>query len=109
MPDAPEPERVELIQSIAGFLKPLLLELSTAPPRTGPGWPWVLPAIALWAGGFVGVARGFSSQLEIWRLLTAGGLWDLPHYAVTDDAVYKRLKDASRDTIQTLFAQVTTA
>jgi hypothetical protein len=109
MPDTPEPERAELIQSIEGFLKPLLLELSTAPPRTGPGRPWVLPAIALWAGVLVGVVRGFSSQLEIWRLLTAGGLWDLPHYAVTDDAVYKRLKDASRDTFQTLFAQVTAA
>jgi hypothetical protein len=36
-------------------------------------------------------------------------LWDLPHYAVKDDAVYKRLKEASRDTFQTLFAQVTAA
>jgi hypothetical protein len=68
-----------------------------------------LPAIALWAGVLVGVARGFSSQLEIWRLLAAGGLWDLPHYAVKDDAVYKRLKDASRDTFQNLFALVTAA
>ena len=55
----------------------------------------------------VGVVRGFSSQLEIWRLLTATGLWDLPHYAVKDDAVYQRLKDAGRDTFQTLFGQVT--
>src|SRR5206468_12766185 len=83
--------------------------LTEAPPGTGPGRPWVLPAIALWAGVLVGVARGFSSQLEIWRLLTASGLWDLPHYAVKDDAVYKRLKDAGRDTFQTLFAQVTAA
>jgi len=109
MPDTPDPERTELIQSIEGFLKPLLLELSVAPARTGPGRPWVLPAIALWAGVLVGVARGFSSQLEIWRLLAAGGLWDLPHYAVKDDAVYKRLKDASRDTFQNLFALVTAA
>lgn len=109
MPDTIDPERAELIQSIEGFLKPILLELSTAAPRQGPGRPWVLPAIALWAGVLVGVARGFSSQLEIWRLLTASGLWDLPHYAVKDDAVYKRLKEASRDTFQTLFAQVTAA
>ncbi len=105
MPD--ELERAELIRSIEDFLKPILLELSAAPPRTGPGRPWVLPAFALWAGVLVGVARGFSSQQEIWRLLSATGLWDLPHYAVKDDAVYNRLKDAGRDTFQTLFAKVT--
>jgi Transposase DDE domain len=105
MPD--DTERTELIRSIEDFLKPILMELSLAPPRTGPGRPWVLPAVALWAGVLVGVARGFSSQLEIWRLLTASGLWDLPHYAVQDDAVYQRLKDAGRDTFQTLFRQVT--
>lgn len=107
MPD--DTERTALIESIEVFLKPILLELSTAPARTGPGRPWVLPAFALWAGVLVGVARGFSSQLDIWRLLTAGGLWDLPHYAVQDDAVYQRLKDASRDTFATLLAQVTAA
>jgi hypothetical protein len=108
MPAEPaEPERAELIQSIEAFLKPILMELSAAPPRTGPGRPWVLPAMALWAGVLVGVARGFSSQLDIWRLLTASGLWELPHYAVKDDAVYKRLKDAGRDTFQCLFGQVT--
>ena len=105
MPD--ETERTELIRSIEDFLKPILMELSMAPPRTGPGRPWVLPALALWAGVLVGVARGFSSQLEIWRLLTASGLWDLPHYAVKDDAVYQRLKDAGRDTFQSLFGRVT--
>src|SRR5258705_9355204 len=107
MPD--DTERIALIESIEGFLKPILLELSTAPAQTGPGRPWVLPAFALWAGVLVGVARGFSSQLDIWRLLTAGGLWDLPHYAVKDDAVYNRLKDASRDTFASLLAQVTAA
>lgn len=105
MPD--ETERTELIRSIEDFLKPILMELNLAAPRTGPGRPWVLPAVALWAGVLVGVVRGFSSQLEIWRLLTASGLWDLPHYAVKDDAVYQRLKDAGRDTLQTLFGQVT--
>ena len=108
MPTQPaDPERAELIRSIEDFLKPILLELSTAPPRTGPGRPWVLPAFALWAGVLVGVARGFSSQLDIWRLLTASGLWDLPHYAVKDDALYKRLQEAGRDTFQQLFAKVT--
>ncbi len=108
MPDTPDPERAKLIQSIEGFLEPILLELSQVPPRSGPGRPWVLPALALWAGVLVGVARGFSSQLDIWRLLTSTGLWELPHYAVQDDALYKRLKEASRDTFQTIFTQVTT-
>jgi len=108
MPVSPDPERAELIRSIEDFLKPILLELSMAPPRTGPGRPWTLPAFALWAGVLVGVARGFSSQLDIWRLLTASGLWDLPHYAVKDDALYTRLKGAARDTFQVLFEKVTT-
>lgn len=108
MPTAPDdPERAELIRSIEDFLKPILVELSMAPPRSGPGRPWVVPAVALWAGVLVGVARGFSSQLDIWRLLTASGLWDLPHYAVKDDAIYKRLQDAGRDTFQLVLAQVT--
>ena len=108
MPTEPDdPERTELIQSIEDFLKPILLELSTAPARTGPGRPWVLPAFALWAGVLVGVARGFRSQLDIWRLLTASGLWDLPHYAVKDDALYQRLQDAGRGTFRILFTQVT--
>src|SRR6185369_1944881 len=108
MPTEPgDSERNELIRSIEGFLQPILLELSTAPPRMGPGRPWVLPAFALWAGVLVGVVRGFNSQLDIWRLLTVSGLWNLPHYAVKDDALYTRLKDAGRDTFQILFAQVT--
>lgn len=101
------PERAELIRSIEDFLRPILLELSTGAARSGPGRPWVLPAVALWAGVLVGVARGFSSQLDIWRLLTASGLWDWPHYAVKDDALYQRLKHAGQDTFQTLFAQIT--
>ena len=107
MTPQPDAERSALIESIEDFLKPILLDLRKAAPQTGPGRPWVLPAIALWAGVLVGVARGFSSQLDIWRLLTASGLWDLPHYAVKDDAVYKRLKEAGAETFQTLFAQVT--
>lgn len=50
MPD--ETERTELIRSIEDFLKPILMELNLAAPRTGPGRPWVLPAVALWAGSW---------------------------------------------------------
>ena len=105
----PDPERQQLITSIEDFLKPILVELSAASPRSGPGRPWVLPAVALWAGVLVGVARGFSSQLDIWRLLSGAGLWELPHYAISDDALYKRLLTAGRTTFQTLFDQVTAA
>ena len=37
-----------------------------------------LPALALWAGLLVCVLRGFASQLDLWRLLTLGQLWDYP-------------------------------
>lgn len=63
--------------------------------------------MALWAGALVGVIRGFSAQLEIWRLLTANGLWDFPRLAVSDDAVYQRLQYAGRDTFRGLFERVT--
>lgn len=100
-------EHAELIQSIEDFLKPILLEANRGAVQTGPGRPWVMPALALWAGVLVGVARGFSSQLEIWRLLAVHGLWDWPHYHIQDDAVYKRLKTAGVDTLEDLFSQVT--
>lgn len=102
-----DPAREQLITSIEEFLKPILVEMSAATARSGPGRPWVLPALALWAGVLVGVIRGFSSQLDIWRLLTATGLWELPHYTVKDDALYKRLKTAEPTTFQSLFARVT--
>ena len=60
------------------------------------GRPRVLPALALWAGMLVCVARGFGSQLDLWRLLTKVGVWDFPRFPLKDDAVYKRLKQASR-------------
>lgn len=99
--------RTELLQTIETFLKPIVAGLVPAPERTGPGRPRVLPAVALWAGVLVAVARGFSAQLDLWRLLADSGLWDFPRYAVSDDAVYQRLKDAPRETFQGLFHQVT--
>jgi hypothetical protein len=102
-----EHEHTELVDSIEGFVKPIIEALVPEPLGPGPGRPRILPAVALWAGVLVGVIRGFSSQLEVWRLLTAKGLWDFPRFAVSDDAVYKRLQHAGRDTFQRLFAQVT--
>ena len=101
------PERNELLQTIETFLKPIIAGLVPAPASTGPGRPRILPAAALWAGVLVCVARGFNAQLDLWRLLADSGLWDFPRFAVSDDAVYKRLKAAGRDTFQDLFRQVT--
>jgi hypothetical protein len=96
----------ELLDAIEGFLRPLVMDLVPEAER-GRGRPRVLPAIALWAGLLVCVARGFSAQLELWRLLSQTGLWDFPRFAVTDDAVYKRLRRTGAATFPTLFAQVT--
>jgi Transposase DDE domain len=107
MPSTSKPDSAQLITSIEDFLKSMLSETSLVTEQTGPGRPWVMPALALWAGILVGVARGFSAQLDIWRLLAVQGLWHWPPYAVQDDALYKRLKTASSDTLQSLFGQVT--
>lgn len=102
-----EAAHAELVDSIEGFLKPILEGLAPEPERAGAGRPRVLPAVALWAGVLVGVIRGFSSQLEVWRLLRAKGLWDFPHFAISDDAVYQRLQNAGRETFLRLWEQVT--
>jgi len=102
-----EHAHTELVDSIEGFLKPIIEALEPESVGQGRGRPRVMPAVALWAGVLVGVIRGFSSQLEIWRLLTAKGLWDFPRLAVSDDAVYKRLQHAGRETFQNVFRQVT--
>ena len=100
-------DRTELLQTIETFLKPIIAGLVPAPVSEGPGRPRILPAAALWAGVLVAVARGFNAQLDLWRLLAGSGLWDFPRFAVSDDAVYKRLKQAGRETFQGLFRQVT--
>ena len=102
-----ETERTELIQTIEDFLKPALHALEPEPATGVRGRPRILPAVALWAGILVCVVRGFSSQLELWRLLNAKGLWDFPRFGVSDDAIYTRLQHLDRDTFKRLFAQVT--
>lgn len=96
----------ELLRSIESFLKPVI-EVLAVEPVSRLGRPRVLPAVALWAGMLVCVVRGFSAQLELWRLLTQSGLWDFPRYAVSDDAIYQRLKHAGRETFQLIFEQIT--
>ncbi|MCA1684278.1 MAG: transposase, partial [Actinobacteria bacterium] len=74
--------------------------------RPGPGRPRVLPALALWSGVLVCVLRGATSQRAVWRLLSAKRLWDYPRFAVSDQAVYKRLAEDGTDALEALFAAV---
>jgi hypothetical protein len=74
--------------------------------RPGPGRPRVLPALALWGGVLVCVLRGMPSQRAVWRLLTAHRLWHYPRYALSDQAVYKRLAADGTGPLEALFAAV---
>jgi Transposase DDE domain len=63
--------------------------------------------LCLWAGLLTCVARGFSSQLDLWRLLTQQGLWDYPRFPLSDQAIYNRLADAGTAPLEDLFTQIT--
>ena len=94
------------IGSIEEFLRQCLEEMQPDPAHAGPGRPRVLPAMALWAGLLVCVRRGFGSQRAVWRLLSARGLWFFPRFAVTAQAVYKRLQTAGTAPLERLFSQI---
>ena len=64
--------------------------------------------MCLWAGLLACVARGFSSQLDLWRLLSGGNFWFYPRFAVSDQAVYKRLEQEGTAPLQHLFKAVQT-
>ena len=103
--NVPQPALDPCIGDIEGFLRDLLLGLTL---ESGPrGRPRVLPALALWGGLLVCVLSGWSSQLELWRLLSQGGLWDYPRYPISDQAVYHRLARDGLAPLTTLFQQVT--
>ncbi len=71
------------------------------------GRPTVLPTLVLWAGMLVCVARGFSSQLDVWRLLTRDGFWDHERVSMSDEGIYKRLKRAASDSMERIYKAVT--
>ena len=98
---------LESLESIEGFLRAMIERLE--PIHTDPigrGRPRVLPALCLWAGVLVCVLRGWSSQLGIWRLLREKGLWEYPRFAISDQAVYKRLEQGGEAPLKWLFEQV---
>lgn len=97
-------------QARATAVESLLRELLGEPaPLRQPsrGRPEILPATALWAGLLVCLVRGLRHQIDVWRLLTVHGLWDLPRYAVTDMALYSRLERTSVTVLQNMFEEIT--
>jgi hypothetical protein len=102
-------EREALLDEVEATVRAVVADLEPDPAaarRPGPGRPRVLPALALWGGVLVCVLRGLGSQRAVWRLLTARGLWHYPRYAVTDQAVYKRLAADGTGPLEALFAAV---
>jgi len=94
---------------VEGLLRDLLADLTPTPTsgaRRGPGRPCVLPALCLWAGVVVCLLHGGTAYAEVWRLLTVTGLWDFPRFAVTDQAVYKRLGQDDGSLLRRLFASL---
>jgi len=98
-----------LLDPLEGLVGELVAVLDPTPPATAParGRPPVLPGLLLWSGLLVCVLRGFSSQLDLWRLLSGTGLWHFPKVAISDDAVYKRLERTGAAAMERLFADLT--
>jgi len=88
----------ELVEGVAPDLDPV--------PR---GRPRVLPGVCLWAGLLVGVLRGHQAVADLWRLLSWHGLWDYQRFAISDEAVYKRLAADDGRALAQLFASVSAA
>jgi hypothetical protein len=75
-------------------------------PPHSPGRPAILPAFLVWGTLLVGVARGVRSQQDLWRLLTAGGLWGHASVAVSDQALRHRWARAGIGPLEQCFAAV---
>lgn len=100
-------ETNKTLDQIEEFLRTTIEKLE--PIRTDPvgrGRPRILPATCLWLGVIVCVLRGWNSQLGIWRLLAQRGLWNYPRFAISDQAVYKRLEKDGSQPFRRLFEQV---
>lgn len=70
------------------------------------GAPRILPSLCLWAGLLVCIARGCTSQLALWRLLSLKGLWDYPRFPVSDQAIYNRLAREGTAPLEQLMKQI---
>src|ERR1700730_16805197 len=97
----------KVVGAIESFLQEMIAALAPDPRAAGPGRPRILPALALWGGLLVCVLRGFTSQLDLWRLLTLHQLWFYPRFPVTDQAIYTRLEADGTAPLEELFTQIT--
>jgi len=98
-----------VVGEIEHFLRQMIEQMPPDPAemaRTGPGRPRILPSVCLWAGLLVCLLQGSSSQRALWRLLNRGNFWFYPRFAVSDQAVYKRLESEGTAPMQKLFVQV---
>jgi hypothetical protein len=100
---SPTPVLDELEASLRQLIADAAPSLDPPKPR---GRPRILPAAVLWSGLVVCVLRGFSSQLELWRLLSSGRFWDYPRYPIDDQALYQRLATGGTAPLEALFAQL---
>ena len=102
-------DRDAVVGEIEQFLKDALIQMApdlVEVRREGPGRPRVLPSLALWAGLLICVLKGFSSKLDLWRLLNKHQLWFYPRFPVSDQAVYDRLDRAGVAPMEQLFCQI---
>ena len=99
----------DFAQDIEGFLQKMIGDSEPLLHTQGnqSGRKAVLPALVLWSGVIVAVLRGFTSQLQIWRMVSWEGFWNYPRYPVSDQAVYNRLADErGKEIMQDLFYRV---
>lgn len=95
-----------IVGDIETFLREMIARLEPEPIGPGgAGRPRILPSLALWGGLLVCVLHGFTSQLDLWRLLTARQLWFYPRFPVGDQAIYARLEAEGTKPLEDLFAQ----
>jgi hypothetical protein len=103
-------DRPAVVDRIEYVVRDLIDSMEPASPtRRGRGAPTVLPSVCLWAGMLVCVLRGFSRQLDLWRLVALHGLWDFPLAPVCDQAVYDRLARSGDAPMAALFVRITQA
>jgi len=95
-----------VVGQIEEFLREMVPLLEAEGQRSGRGAPRVLPSMLLWVGLMVSVLRGYRSQADLWRLLSLHGLWSY-RFAVTDEAVRKRLANGGTAVLRRLFEQIT--
>lgn len=98
--------RGEVLDQVSAELRDLIGHLPAEPRQPPRGRPRILPSLCLWAGLLVCVLEGFSSQRALWRLLSDGHFWHYPRFAISDQAVYKRLAQEGVGPLQQLFGQL---